>query len=90
MGARAGSRARRHRPPRPARPAGHVHLLKLLDPHPLVVLGELDEIARPADFEGVVLEEHVRIVRESGHLPDLERPDRFDPILEEALERWRR
>ncbi len=65
-------------------------LLKLLDPHPLVVLGELDEIARPADFEGVVLEEHVRIVRESGHLPDLERPDRFDPILEEALARWRR
>jgi pimeloyl-ACP methyl ester carboxylesterase len=64
-------------------------LLKLLDPHPLVVLGELDEIARPADFAGVVLEERVRIVREAGHLPNLERPDRFDPILEEFLE-WTR
>jgi len=64
-------------------------LLKLLDPHPLVVLGELDAIARPADFYGVVLEERVRIVREAGHLPNLERPDRFDPILEEFLE-WSR
>ena len=62
-------------------------LLKLLDPHPLVVLGELDEIARPADFEGVVLEERVRVIREAGHLPNLERPDRFDPILEEFLAR---
>jgi pimeloyl-ACP methyl ester carboxylesterase len=62
-------------------------LLKLLDPHPLVVLGELDEIARPADFDGVVLPERVRIVREAGHLPNLERPDRFDPLLEEFLAR---
>jgi 3-oxoadipate enol-lactonase len=64
-------------------------LLKLVDPHPLVVLGELDEIARPADFVNVVLEERVRIVREAGHLPNLERPERFDPILEEFLS-WSR
>jgi 3-oxoadipate enol-lactonase len=64
-------------------------LLKLVDPHPLVVLGELDEIARPADFANVVLEERVRIVRGAGHLPNLERPERFDPILEEFLS-WSR
>jgi len=60
---------------------------RLLDPHPLVVLGELDALARPADFTDVVLPEHVLIVREAGHLPSLERPDRFDPILQEFLER---
>lgn len=61
-------------------------LLKLLDPQPWIVLGEHDEIARPGDFHGVVLPESVRIVRECGHLPSLERPDRFDPILQEFLE----
>ena len=60
-------------------------ILKLVDPHPLAVLGELDEIARPADFNGVLLEERVLVVRETGHLPMLEKPDRFDPILEEFL-----
>ena len=62
-------------------------LLKLLDPHPTIVLGELDELARPGDFVDVVLAENVLVVREAGHLPSLERPDRFDPILEEFL-RW--
>jgi pimeloyl-ACP methyl ester carboxylesterase len=61
-------------------------VLKRLDPHPHVVLGELDSLARPADFNGVVLPEHVQIVREAGHLPSLERPDRFDPLLEGFLE----
>ena len=61
-------------------------ILKLIDPHPLAVLGELDEIARPADFNGVLLEERVVVVREAGHLPMLEKPERFDPILEEWLE----
>lgn len=60
-------------------------VLKLLDPHPLAVLGELDELARPGDFVDVILPERVTIVREAGHLPSLERPDRFDPILEDFL-----
>jgi pimeloyl-ACP methyl ester carboxylesterase len=60
-------------------------ILKLLDPHPWVVLGELDELARPADFTNVVLDEHVEIIRDAGHLPNLERPDRFAPILEGFL-----
>jgi pimeloyl-ACP methyl ester carboxylesterase len=60
-------------------------LLKLLDPHPWIVLGELDTLARPADFTNVVLEEHVEIMRSAGHLPNLERPDRFDPHLKEFL-----
>jgi 3-oxoadipate enol-lactonase len=62
-------------------------IVKLLDPHPTIVLGELDELARPGDFVNVVLEENVLVVRGAGHLPSLERPDRFDPILEEFL-RW--
>ena len=62
-------------------------VLKLLDPAPTIVLGELDELARPADFVDVVPGENVLIVRGAGHLPGLERPDRFDPILEEFL-RW--
>ena len=61
-------------------------LLGLLDPQPLAVLGELDPVARPGDFSGVLVEERVVVVRETGHLPMLERPDRFDPILEEFLE----
>jgi pimeloyl-ACP methyl ester carboxylesterase len=61
-------------------------ILKLLDPHPYVVLGELDQLARPGDFNGVVLEEHIRVVREAGHLPSLEQPQRFRPLLEEFLE----
>lgn len=60
-------------------------VLKYLDPHPTIVLGELDRLARPGDFHNVVLEEHVLAIREAGHLPSLERPDRFDPILEEFL-----
>ena len=60
-------------------------ILKLIDPHPLAVVGELDEIARPADFNGVLLEERVVIVREAGHLPMLERPGSFDAILEDWL-----
>lgn len=63
-------------------------VLKLLDPHPAIVLGEGDEIARPGDFEGVVLPEAVRVLRGAGHLPSLERPDAFDPILEELLAAW--
>jgi pimeloyl-ACP methyl ester carboxylesterase len=62
-------------------------ILKYLDPHPWIVLGELDELARPGDFENVVLPENVTVVRESGHLPSLERPGSFGPILEEFL-RW--
>lgn len=59
--------------------------LKLLDPHPTVVLGDLDALARPADFRGVVLEEAVHVVRGAGHLPSLERPEAFDAILLERL-----
>ncbi len=62
-------------------------VLKLLDPHPTIVLGERDELARPGDFTNVVLEEKVLVVRDAGHLPNLERPDTFDPILAEFL-RW--
>lgn len=65
-------------------------ILKLLDPHPAIVLGDLDTIARPGDFAGVVLPEAVRTIRSSGHLPSLERPDAFDPILEELLAAWTR
>lgn len=64
--------------------------LKLLDPHPAIVLGELDAVARPADFQGVVLEEAVHVVRGCGHLPSLERPDAFDAVLQERLELWTR
>lgn len=63
-------------------------VLKLLDPHPAIVLGEGDEIARRGDFEGVVVPEAVRVLRGAGHLPSLERPDAFDPILEELLAAW--
>lgn len=65
-------------------------ILKLLDPHPAIVLGERDAIARPADFAGVVLPEAVRVIRGCGHLPSLERPGAFDPILEELLAAWTR
>jgi pimeloyl-ACP methyl ester carboxylesterase len=68
----------------------HTDILKLLDPHPRIVLGDLDRIARPGDFEGVVLPEAVTIVRGAGHLPSLEQPDAFDGILEEALAAWTR
>jgi pimeloyl-ACP methyl ester carboxylesterase len=61
-------------------------VLKLLDPHPHVLLGELDRLARAGDFNGVVLEEHIRIVREAGHLPSLERPETVRPLIEEFLE----
>jgi 3-oxoadipate enol-lactonase len=63
-------------------------VLKLLDPHPAIVLGEGDQVARPGDFEGVVLPEAVRVLRGAGHLPSLERPDAFDAILEELLAAW--
>jgi 3-oxoadipate enol-lactonase len=63
-------------------------VLRLLDPHPWIVLGELDPLARPGDFNGVVLEEHVHLVRESGHLPSLERPQAFASLLEQFLV-WR-
>lgn len=63
-------------------------ILKLLDPHPAIVLGDLDEIARAGDFAGVVVPEAVRTIRGCGHLPSLERPEAFEPILEELLERW--
>ncbi|HSP72448.1 MAG TPA: alpha/beta hydrolase [Gaiellaceae bacterium] len=65
-------------------------ILKLLDPHPAIVLGDLDTIARAGDFVGVVLPEAVRTIRGCGHMPNLERPDAFDPILEELLDRWTR
>jgi pimeloyl-ACP methyl ester carboxylesterase len=61
-------------------------VLKVLDPHPRIVLGELDQLARPGDFVNVVLPENVTVVREAGHLPSLERPESFDPILEGFLQ----
>ena len=60
-------------------------VLKGLDPPPWIVLGEHDAIARPADFTGIVAEESIRLVPGSGHLPNLERPQAWDALLQEFL-----
>jgi pimeloyl-ACP methyl ester carboxylesterase len=60
-------------------------VLRRLEPRPWIVLGDLDELARPGDFAGVVEPAEVRLVAGSGHLPSLERPDRFEPIVSEFL-----
>lgn len=65
-------------------------VLKLLDPQPAIVLGDLDAIARPGDFAGVVAPEAVRTIPGCGHLPSLERPDAFDPVLREVAAQWTR
>jgi pimeloyl-ACP methyl ester carboxylesterase len=59
--------------------------IKALDPPPWIVLGELDPLARPGDFAGVLDPEHLRIVPGCGHVPSLEQPQAFQSLVEEFL-----
>jgi pimeloyl-ACP methyl ester carboxylesterase len=59
--------------------------IKALDPAPWIVLGELDQLARPGDFAGVLDPEHLRVLPGCGHVPSLEQPQAFAPLLEEFL-----
>ena len=59
--------------------------IKELDPPPWIVLGELDQLARPGDFAGILDPEHLRVVPGCGHVPSLEQPRAFAPLLEEFL-----
>jgi pimeloyl-ACP methyl ester carboxylesterase len=59
--------------------------IKRLDPQPWVVLGELDQLARPGDFAAVLPDDALRIVPRSGHLPSLEQPQAFAALLQEFL-----
>jgi pimeloyl-ACP methyl ester carboxylesterase len=61
-------------------------VLKRLDPQPWIVLGDLDQLARPGDFAGVLEPEQLRIVAGAGHLPSLERPQAWEALLQEFLE----
>lgn len=51
----------------------------------LVVVGDEDPFVSPADFDGFVPRERLRVIEGAGHLVSMERPELFNDLLDEVL-----
>jgi pimeloyl-[acyl-carrier protein] methyl ester esterase len=58
--------------------------LRLLGHRAVVVLGDRDPFVAPDEVDAA----DIRVLAGCGHLPSLQRPDEFNVILQEVLERW--
>jgi pimeloyl-ACP methyl ester carboxylesterase len=65
--------------------ADSTELLRSFPGRLLVVVGDEDPFASPADFTGVVPPERLRVIESAGHLVSMERPELFNDLLEEVL-----
>ena len=59
-------------------------ILQGLGERAVVVLGDRDPFVAPDEVDAA----DVRVLPGCGHLPSLQRPNEFDAILREVLERW--
>jgi pimeloyl-ACP methyl ester carboxylesterase len=59
-------------------------VLRGLGDRTLAIIGDADPFVSPEEAPA----HEVRELRGCGHLPSLQRPEEFETILEEALERW--